>query len=194
MNTSSLRGRPLKGAQHGVVLFIALIMLVAMSIAGIGLMRSVGGGVLLAGNLSLKQATTRVADLGYEAARDWVVNGASAADREANVSAEGYIATGLADFDPIAAGDAFWNGPAVRTLAPADPVYADFTIRYVVHRLCEVNGALDATGQRCAHHATPPPVCSSPLGCGSVIRALYRVTTRVTGPKGTDSYVQVVFY
>ena len=43
-------------AQQGVILFIALIVLVAMSLAGIALMRSVDTNVLIAGNLAFRQA------------------------------------------------------------------------------------------------------------------------------------------
>ena len=52
--------------EQGVVLFIALIVLVAMSLAGIALMRSVDTGILIAGNLGFRQNATHVGDLGIE--------------------------------------------------------------------------------------------------------------------------------
>jgi Tfp pilus assembly protein PilX len=51
-------------AQQGVVLFIALIVLVAMSLAGIALMRSVDTNVLIAGNLAFRQGATMAGDWG----------------------------------------------------------------------------------------------------------------------------------
>jgi len=48
--------------QQGVVLLIALIVLVAMTLAGIGMMRSVDTGALISGNLAFKQATTQAGD------------------------------------------------------------------------------------------------------------------------------------
>jgi Tfp pilus assembly protein PilX len=50
--------------QRGVVLLIALIMLVAMTLAGIGMMRSVDTGSVIAGNLAFKQATLNASDTG----------------------------------------------------------------------------------------------------------------------------------
>ena len=43
-------------SQKGVVLFFALIALVAMSLAAAALVRSVDSGVLVAGNLAFKQS------------------------------------------------------------------------------------------------------------------------------------------
>ena len=48
------------GGQSGVVLFIALIVLVAMSLAGVALVRSVDTNLLIAGNLAFKQGDTCV--------------------------------------------------------------------------------------------------------------------------------------
>jgi Tfp pilus assembly protein PilX len=54
-------------SQRGVVLLIALIMLVAMTLAGIGMMRSVDTGSVIAGNLAFKQATLNASDAGTSA-------------------------------------------------------------------------------------------------------------------------------
>ncbi|BBE52215.1 hypothetical protein OYT1_ch2709 [Ferriphaselus amnicola] len=48
--------------QQGLVLLIALIVLVAMTLAGIGMMRSVDTGTLISGNLAFKQAATQASD------------------------------------------------------------------------------------------------------------------------------------
>lgn len=50
--------------QQGVVLLIALIILVAMTLAGIGMMRSVDTGSVIAGNLAFQQATMHANDAG----------------------------------------------------------------------------------------------------------------------------------
>ena len=49
-------------AQRGVILFVALIVLVAMSLTGIALIRSVDTNVLVAGNLAFRQGATAAAD------------------------------------------------------------------------------------------------------------------------------------
>lgn len=54
--------------QRGMVLIIALIILVAMTLAGIGMMRSVDTGSMIAGNLAFRQATLNVSDAGTSAA------------------------------------------------------------------------------------------------------------------------------
>src|SRR3954465_1126782 len=70
----SRRTRPVAAPrQRGAILFIALIVLVAMSLAGIALMRSVDTNVLIAGNLVFRQGATAGADRGIEDARTWIM-------------------------------------------------------------------------------------------------------------------------
>ncbi len=54
--------------QRGVVLLIALIILVAMTLAGIGMMRSVDTGGVIAGNLAFRQSTLNASDVGTSTA------------------------------------------------------------------------------------------------------------------------------
>ena len=56
----------LRKAQDGVVLFIALIVLVAMTLAGIAVMRSVDTNVLIAGNLAFRNAATSAGDANWQ--------------------------------------------------------------------------------------------------------------------------------
>jgi len=55
--------------QGGIVLFIALIALVVLSLAGIGFMRSVDTASILAGNLAFNRASVAISDSGMEEAR-----------------------------------------------------------------------------------------------------------------------------
>ena len=57
--------------QQGLVLFVALIALVAMSLAAAALVRTVDTGVMVAGNLAFKQSATMSADSGITAAYDF---------------------------------------------------------------------------------------------------------------------------
>jgi len=71
-------------SQRGVILLIALIMLVAMTLAGIGMMRSVDTGSVIAGNLAFKEATLNASDAGTNAAFSAlmaVANTANATDK-----------------------------------------------------------------------------------------------------------------
>ncbi len=60
--------------QRGVVLFIALIALVAMSLAAVALIRSVDTSTLIAGNLAFKQTATSSGDSGPEGAIAWLAS------------------------------------------------------------------------------------------------------------------------
>ena len=66
MSVSKLPAIASRRAQRGVILFIALIVLVAMSLAGIALMRSVDTNVMIAGNLAFRQGATLAADRAFE--------------------------------------------------------------------------------------------------------------------------------
>jgi Tfp pilus assembly protein PilX len=54
--------------QRGVVLFVALIMLVAMTIAAISIVRAIDTGNVIAGNLAFKEASLHATDIGIESA------------------------------------------------------------------------------------------------------------------------------
>jgi len=58
----------LRTRQQGVVLFIALIVLVALTLAGIALVRSVDTSNVIAGNLAFKAGSLQAADIGIEQA------------------------------------------------------------------------------------------------------------------------------
>src|SRR3989304_2733091 len=62
------RARSAAGSQKGMVLFIALIVLVAMTLAGLALVRSVDTANVIAGNLAFQPSTLQAGDRGVEAA------------------------------------------------------------------------------------------------------------------------------
>lgn len=177
--------------QRGVILFISLIVLVAMSLAGAALMRSVGVGGLVAGNVSFKRSTTSAGDFGLESGRQWLLTNANAllVNNAAATASAGYFASWDAAFNPNSFG---WGG-----VASTDPQGNE--VRFVIHRLCDpvlIGLVPDAT--RCA--------TASGLNAGSTMRAVhvkdtalaggsavyYRITARVVGPKGTTSFVQAL--
>ena len=59
--------------QSGVVLFIALIVLVALSLAGLATMRSVDTAALVASNIGFRQAAVHSADQGIQTAYNWLI-------------------------------------------------------------------------------------------------------------------------
>ncbi len=187
---SRLSPSPLK-RQRGVVLFIALIVLVVMSLAGIALVRSVDSNVLLAGNLAFKQAATLAADAGIETARTWIVANMTGNTLHSDDSGAGYYAAFSMNFDPQAFD---WDSDAKTLLQDS----AGNVTSYVVHRMCTFPG--DPSGLNCVKAGDMGKTSSSyggvsysgyALGLGGTT-PVYRITVRVQGPKNTASYVQAV--
>jgi Tfp pilus assembly protein PilX len=196
----AISGRAAAGRlQRGAVLFIALIVLVAMTLAGIAIMRSVDTTTLIAGNLAFKQGTIQSSDNGVEFGFQWLIaNRATLANTNL---ANGY-------FSAKPAGLLNWNDPA--TWASAVTVGTDAagnTVSYVIHRMCTCpdspyNVNCGATPQLCALDApaagTPPPPAagdSFTVGAPGFLqdpKVYYRITVRTQGPRNTVSFVQAM--
>src|SRR5256885_15968678 len=63
---------PMRCRQRGVTLFIALIVLVAMTMAAVAMMRSVDTATVVAGNIGFRQSAVNAADQGVQAAYAWL--------------------------------------------------------------------------------------------------------------------------
>jgi len=178
--------RPLRRrAQRGVVLFIALIVLVAMSLAGIAIMRSVDTGNLISGNVAFKQGTLASADRGIDTAFKYLKDNAAGDYLWINQEADAYFAQ--AD-EPDWAEDSTWDAAKV-----VGTDAAGNTIEYMIHRMCE--GAGKYTDTNCAQTPrTGGQAGNSMSVLGNQFTATpvvyYRVTVRVEGPRDTMSIVQ----
>jgi type IV pilus assembly protein PilX len=173
--------------QRGVVLFIALIMLVAMTLAGIAMVRSVDTTLGIAGNLAFRQTTIQSTDPGVKVAFDWL--SANSAALTAPNLAVGYYDVGaeLNWFDIKA-----WNQAVLLNNGTADA--AGNVTRYLIHRMCNFTGPIDTL--TCATYKS-----SGVIGGGSFLvgapkfsaipQAYYRVSVRVDGPRNTTSVTQV---
>lgn len=191
---SSVMARP---REQGVVLFIALIVLVAMALAGIALMRSVDTTVALAGNLAFRQSATQAADRGIEAATQWLVTQNSTPNTlHSNDAAEGYFSAAPAS-EPDWYDAANWEdadaGLTPKTLA-ADA--AGNVISYVIHRMCTQAGQPPGGANSCGTLQLAPtsiPGASKVAGT-TPFKApptyYYRVTARAVGPHNSVSIVQ----
>jgi len=194
----------MRRAQQGVVLFIALIVLVAMSLAGIALMRSVDTNVLVAGNLAFRQANTMYGDAGVEAARGWLsANSGLLSDNQPG-GALHYWAnwqTGLDFIGATAATSDDYDWSQAASAAAPDPA---FIIAYVIHRLCGNAGdpatpaancmrtASGGAGGGTAGGGTKGVVAYGTQALPGTSTIYYRVTVRVSGPRNTLSYVQAI--
>ena len=181
--------------QRGAVLLIALIVLVAMSLAGVALVRGVDMANLIAGNLAFKQGATLGGDWGAEQARTWLqLQSATALQNDIPGVYFASMQSGV-DFtasDPLEP-DFNWNANSFN--AGTDP--AGNQVRYVVHRICDVAGP--AASVNCVRTSTGGTGQGTKGGATYGSFALpgtsqiyYRITARSIGPRNTVSYVQVM--
>jgi Tfp pilus assembly protein PilX len=194
----TVSGRAAAGRRpRGAVLFKARIGHVAMTLAGIAIMRSVDTATLIAGNIAFKQGTIQSSDSGIEQAYQWLL-----ANRPALASTD----TGKGYFSARA--DLNWNDPGSwANAAPAGTDAAGNTMSYVIHRMCDcANTGYSgncATGEanQCAltgaAGAAPPPAQGDSFTVGAPgflqdPQVFYRITVRAQGPRGTTSFVQAM--
>ena len=185
---------------RGAVLFIALIVLVAMTLAGIAIMRSVDTVTLIAGNLAFKQGTMQSSDNGIEQAYLWLI--ANRPTLWSSNLGQGYN-SGYAT--PVWTNAATW---ASAVTVPTDA--AGNTSSYQIHRMCNCadtlyNGICAASAQsnQCALDnpsgtgVPPPPAAGESFTVGAPgflqdPKVYYRITVRTQGPRSTVSYVQAM--
>ena len=191
LTQKTVRIRATRRAQRGVVLFIALIVLVAMTLAGIAMMRSVDTNNLIAGNLAFRTAAASAGDAAVEAARTWLM---SKTPGELEADQAGYFANWQPSFDPKTFD---WGNPTNATRVGLDN--NGNTIFYVAHRMCNESAkSIDATD--CTKVATVSvgstkgggSYGNSPLNGTSLV--FYRITAKIEGPKFTVSYLQAFIY
>ena len=151
--------------QRGVILLIALIVLVAMTLAAIGMMRSVDTTTVIAGNVAFKQTTLQSADKGIFSAYSALLAIASVGTDKAvlnsnngtacpagvsaylcsggNINLPGYRATppNACEVFNTCVGQPWWTQSANWNGAPSVTVNdangnALATVSYWIHRMC----------------------------------------------------------
>jgi type IV pilus assembly protein PilX len=209
------RRLPARKAQSGVALIMVLIMLTAMAIAGVALVRVVDSANVISGNFAFRQSTLNIADLGVEAATaDLIaIHAGPAATREnawpagcdLNVPANcryfpvrsvGNMLdgkglpilgnTGAATQAIQWNANANWDANDV-PLAPTG-YNRGYAIRYVIDRQCNRAPVVDVLDD-CSNLPQVDSKKNPPIALPGPIS--YRVTVQVTGPRNTQSHVQV---
>jgi Tfp pilus assembly protein PilX len=201
--------RPTRRCERGAALLIALVVLVALTMAGIAMMRSVDTATLVAGNIGFRQSTINAADQGIQAAYGYIFpNMVTLASQTTNDPTNGF--TGITPLGEapdwyLASANAGWanavscNGPtqtatACNAFAPGGTSVdaAGNNITYVIHRLCDNTGTLCGQTQN-----------SGAAGGGGIDQSQpnffipppsqhFRVTVRVNGPRNAVAYVQTL--
>jgi len=201
------------GKERGVVLFIALIVLVAMTMAGIALIRSTDTASVIAGNIAFRQAALQESDTGVDAAFRAVGDplGSGYVANKAVTSAPRYYAvmqTLSANgaptlLDSMSPADALSNADVYGTAGGFGP--NGNRVRYVIERMCNpVSGGTAAPASEAEIKANcityiPASVSNSSRNAGRIRlnsvtspSVYYRVTVRVDGPRGTVSMAQSI--
>lgn len=189
--------------QRGLVLFVALIALVAMSLAAAALVRSVDSGVLVAGNLAFKQSAVASAESGIAQAYRYINENASTLGT--GNGANGYYAT----FNDALDLKGYSTWATARDVPASLDDKTGNEAKYIIQRMCTVESMTDdempgkcMVGTGNARAKSKGALCEGGgSGCGGYDAAggstntpVYRVTVRVTGPKNTTSYLQAFLY
>jgi type IV pilus assembly protein PilX len=202
--------------QRGVVMIVALVVLIALTIASVGLLRSVDSASTITGNLGLKKDLYRVSNLGLRRAL-FVLSGARAANGElqgTDDTTRSYYATAsslpvdargiplvLVNLTPPSQPGSSTNWPGELAVGVATDTGTGVTtsggylFRYVAERLCPSTGVADDALNPCRKAAGAGAASGSGsfqpniAGRGSVY---IRLTLRVDGPKNSTSYFQAM--
>lgn len=191
---------PRPDQQRGVVLFISLIILIAMTLAGIALIRSTDLANIIAGNLAFKQAATHAGDRGVEEGFVWLQN--NTALLLSDVPSAGYSANGKDATRSPAAGqswESYWASlpsSRIRSLTAAQSGNTGNTVSFIVDRMCALSG--DPSGGANCTASTVAGVSGGggeeggEVGLTASSAIYYRITVRIAGPRNTVSFVQAM--
>jgi type IV pilus assembly protein PilX len=198
----------LDSQQRGVVLFIALIVMVAMSLAAIALMRSVDTTTQVIGNLAFRQASILPANYALEDAAAGLFADASITGTQRISDLTVYDATqNYSPTYPYPGGndDKFGVPKALQTQPGASALTrkqldgAGNTVTYVIERMCNPalkpappNDGSDGRPSRAWCDMSPPKqppgtTINDPSAGLDLKQVYYRVTVRVDGPPGTNT-------
>ena len=204
------RARRMK--QRGVVLFLTLIALLAMSLAAVALIRSVDTSTLIAGNMAFKQSATTSADAGIESSIAWL-NTTQSANGSKSVFSDTTHAFNVTDATSGYYSNAdsslnlFSNAPWDAITNTNTPEVIDSSgnkVRFIIQRMCRNgNAVLSVTNCLFSSSAAdnngnnvplPSEICDGP-GCPSGGQSpQYRITARATSQRFAVSYVQAFVY
>ncbi len=202
-NRDTLRVQRVAHRQQGVVLFLALIVLVAMMLGGVALFRSMDIATISVGNISMQRNATRSGDSAVEAAVTWLTAAGNGLFNDS--PANGYMAAGISPGATKGANQTwaeYWQQLAsVYTPTSLAEDAAGNTASYLIQRLCTISGRpySGGSGGAPAVSCVEPPAtgstsCPSPPCATRVSGTYYRILVRTTGPRGVVSFLQVMLF
>jgi len=192
--------------QRGVVLFIALIVMVVMSLAALGLIRSVDTTTAVLGNLALRQAAILPANYAVEDAAVGLFSDAGGPripDIRVDTPAQNYYA----EHNQVAGWDDQYGVPQpLQTKAAAQALTRFFNdaennrITYVTERMCVRTAPVipvdNSAAETWCDMGQPKQSPGTTVNQGTPLvlpqQVFYRVTVRVDGPQNTVSFLQAM--
>jgi type IV pilus assembly protein PilX len=191
-----------RGRQDGVVLFMALLVMVVLMLAGIALIRSTDTATIVSGNLALEQAAISASDRSIESSIHALFDTTTIPDHTADFLAQNYYSWVRRNADnsipeipkvlqePFSA-TAFAAAGLSTGLIPVDD--AGNKSYYVIERMCWTVGAPGKVNCNLSSAAFgADPGTQHYTGLIRPGDAYYRVTIRTEGPRATASYAQAI--
>ena len=210
--------RPGLRAERGLSLLFALLALAALSLAAVGLVRSVGGGSLAVGNLGFKIDATTSADRGGEAAIAWLQANNTGVTLDTNVAALGYYATSTDALDATGRNVAAatravvdWNNDNCASVSGTYSACVDASavntvggnsVSWVITRLCAAVGSKNDVTNSCATTLSSGTADDSASGgqsygenggfANTMTAPYYRIVVRSVGGRNAVSFTETI--
>ncbi len=201
-----------RNKQQGIVLVIALISLLAISLAGVALMRTVDTGNVVSGNITFNEAALQMADSAAEHAYTDIQNNSpySTNNCQGTAGCMAWFSPTLSSISSITklpcaltgpgTADASGNcntGTALVSWSTAQTMpapLADYTYQYVIERMCANIGQPSFIKSGVANcRAEPIYDLKSGVLVPNYGRLFYRVTVQVNGPRNTRGLAQYFY-
>jgi len=184
--------------QQGIILPIALVALLVIMIASVGLIRSTDTSTQVAGKLAFKQDATNQGERAALAVQEMFETGAlrNVADRTTNQFSSNYYAS-IQPSHQTGLPNVLMDTSQFDSLFGANNIIdasTKMTVRYLIERLCYRDG--DVTVSGCLTSTMNSDVGGDALNLGNQGKAVvnenpvYRLSIRVTGPMNTNAFMQ----
>ncbi|HVQ53484.1 MAG TPA: hypothetical protein VMS92_25915 [Mycobacterium sp.] len=189
--------------QRGTMLVIALIVLVALTLAGLATMRSVDTATVMAGNIAFRQSTLAAADQGLQAG--FALLASTKTSLVMNLNRDGLGVATAGYYSSASAVEPDWSDSNAWTRATklngGTPDAAGNVVYFMVERLCRIANC--APGDTCLGATN---VCGLSPGSGTsqgpgnnnfdvtsnfpLPLPHYRITSRAVGPRNSIAILQ----
>ncbi len=188
-----LAGRP-AARQRGVVLFVVLMVLGLLLLAGLGVMRSVDTSNVIAGNYSFQQAAVQASDRAVNDALNGLASIVTGGGGNSSISNR-YYQTRQTSLDGRGFPSATtWDSVTCtneigQSVSDCSADAGNYRVQYVIERLCTSSPTLaDVASLRanCEYEAEATATSAA------AIALRYRVLIRVRGPRGTEGWFEAV--